>query len=181
MSRNNYFIDFTGLKLGKHDFNFEITKELFNDTPFEEELESLEAQVKVVFEKRDNIMELSAHFDAKVELICDKCGDAYPEALNFDEDIIFKYGEESESTDEIINIGPNDFKILLDDLFYQWIILHLPTQRKHPLDENGELTCSPERLERLAEILESQNKHKEEQIDERWSGLKELLTKKNNK
>lgn len=176
MNKEMYFIDFTGLKLGKHTFNFEITNDLFSETHYED-LKIIKSDVQSVFEKKESMMELSSQFYFEFELVCDKCGEPYKQEVQFKEDMIFKFGNESDSTDEIINISQNDNKLLLDSLFYEWTIINLPMQRKHPLNDDGEFTCSEERLNRLDEILESQEKKKEDQIDERWSDLKKLLNK----
>ncbi len=177
MKTKTYDIEFTGLKLGFHDYAFEISLDIFNETPYDH-LQLKSAQAVCKLEKKENSMELHTTMKASLEFNCDRCGDLFPSDIEFEENLIIKSGtEKMMETDDILILAPNDHKIELKDLFYEWIIVHLPIQRIHPEDEDGEPTCSPEKLERVQQMLASDDDN-DDQIDERWSQLKDLLTKK---
>ena len=177
MKTKTYDIEFTGLKLGFHDFSFEISSDIFENSPYDD-LKITNAKAICKLEKKENAMELMSSIEVSLQFNCDRCGDLYPDYITFEEKLIIKSGtEKMMETDDILILAPNDHKIELKDLFYEWIIVHLPIQRIHPEDEDGEPTCSPEKLERVQQMLASDDDN-EDQIDERWSQLKDLLTKK---
>lgn len=177
MKTNTYDIEFTGLKLGFHDYDLNIDLNLFENTPYDHLLlKSAKAVCKL--EKKENSMELKTFIEAALEFNCDRCGELFPSDIEFEEKLIIKTGSEKMmETDDILILSQSDHKIELKDLFYEWIIVHLPIQRIHPEDEDGEPTCSPEKLQRVQQMLASDD-DKDDQIDERWSQLKDLLTKK---
>lgn len=177
MKTKTYDIEFTGLKLGFHDYSFDIATDIFKDSPYDD-LKFTSAKATCKLEKKENVMELLCSIESSLEFNCDRCGELYPDHMAFEEKLIIKAGtEKMMETDDILILSPNDHKIELKDLFYEWIIVHLPIQRIHPEDEDGEPTCSPEKLARVQQMLSSDDDN-EDQIDERWSQLKDLLTKK---
>ncbi|MCT4663769.1 MAG: DUF177 domain-containing protein [Flavobacteriales bacterium] len=176
MEEKKMIIEFTGLKLGKHEYKFQIPRDFFQESSYNE-ITLIQGDVIVSFDKRENMMELEAHFDLIYEFPCDRCGEDYQHPMQFEEKVIYKIGDEAQSTDEIINIGKNDYQIILDNLFFEWLIINLPMQRVHPDKEDGSEGCPAELLEKLEQVLGSET-YEEEQIDERWSALKDLLTKK---
>lgn len=177
MKTKTYDIEFTGLKLGFHDFSFDVASTIFENSPYDD-LIVTEAKAICKLEKKENAMELMSSIEVSLEFNCDRCGELYPDHIAFEEKLIIKAGtEKMMETDDILILSPNDHKIELKDLFYEWIIVHLPIQRIHPEDEDGEPTCSPEKLERVQQMLASDDDN-DDQIDERWSQLKDLLTKK---
>ena len=59
-------------------------------------------------------------------------------------------------------------------MVYETIALALPTRRVHDKETNGQV-CDEDALLRVEEYLEQ---NEEEDVDTRWSALKDLLTDK---
>ncbi|MGB0884223.1 MAG: YceD family protein [Flavobacteriales bacterium] len=176
METTDYTIKFTGLKLGKHAFSFDLKTDLFTDTNYST-LDFVAGKAEVELNKKENLMELNAHLKLDLCFPCDRCGELYQQKLEFFEHIVFKFGEEKElDSDELIILSPNAYKFSLKELYYEWIIVNLPAQRIHPEDESGQPTCKAEHLERVQRALSSEVSE-ESAEDERWSELKKLITK----
>ena len=70
-------IQFSGLKLGEHQFDFEIDEKFFAHFGYEE-FEKAELIADVIFVKKENQLELNFTVSGRVWLYCDICrGDAF--------------------------------------------------------------------------------------------------------
>ena len=67
---NEFLIPFVGLKLGKHQFEFQINKEFFEDYGYDE-FESCDIKVNLVLEKKSTMLELHFKHKGTVHVPCD--------------------------------------------------------------------------------------------------------------
>mgnify|MGYP000175333477 CR=1 FL=1 len=178
MKKNDYTLEFSGLKLGMHDFSFEIDESLFIDRGNDEILKA-NITAKVDLERHENFMELFVTVSGTITVNCDRCGGDLDIAVSNKEKLWIKFDQEDfENLEEVIVLSNDDNTVDLSHPFYEFVILSIPMSRVHPLDENEEPTCDPEKLKKLEQLLEGDSDIKGEQIDERWSALKDLLTDK---
>ncbi len=164
-----YNIEFKGLKEGLHEFEFEVKDAFFEH--FEQGLVNKgSVQVTVTLEKRSFFMKL--FFDVKgwVELVCDRCLENYQQKLKNSYELFVKFGDKESDDDEIIWILPEEHKINLAQLIYEYIILSIPLKQVHPDNKNGESGCNKEMLDKLEKFKLREEKNKT--IDPRWSALK---------
>lgn len=167
--RLKYDVEFKGLKEGLHEFGFEVQDKFFEH--FEQGLVSKgNVSIKVILEKRSSFMKLFIENNGYVELTCDRCLENYRQKVKNKYELFVKYGENDYEDDEIIWILPEEHKLNLAQLFYEYIVLGLPMKQVHPDKKDGTSGCNPEMLERL----ESLKMHEEnnETTDPRWSALK---------
>jgi hypothetical protein len=73
---NEFLIPFIGLKLGKHQFEYQINKTFFDDFDFDE-YESSDIKVNVVLEKKSTFMELAFKHKGTVNVPCDLTGEPF--------------------------------------------------------------------------------------------------------
>jgi uncharacterized metal-binding protein YceD (DUF177 family) len=178
VEKNDYTLEFSGLKLGIHNFSYEIDEQLFQDRENHEILKA-KAKADVLMDKRETFMELTVTITGDVTVICDRCGDETEIPISTEEKLWIKLNQEDfENADEVIVVGDNDYKVDLSQQLYEFAYLSIPVSRTHPLGENEELTCDPEKIKELELLLQGDSEIQEEQIDERWSALKDLLTDK---
>ena len=141
--RMKYDLEFKGLSEGLHEFEFEVQDRFFEH--FEQGLVTKgDVQVKVMLEKRSSFMKLFFDLDGDVELICDRCLESYLQKLNNRYELFVKFGENENDDDEIIWILPEEHKINLAQLIYEYIILSIPMKRVHPDKKKGESGCDKE-------------------------------------
>ena len=70
---NEYLIPFVGLKLGKHQFEYQINKTLFDHFDYDE-FENAAIQVDLVLEKKSLMLELHFKHKGSVYVPCDLTG-----------------------------------------------------------------------------------------------------------
>ena len=179
MNYKNFTIRFIGLKDGVHNYIFKINNEFFDLFEYSELTEG-DLEAKVEFKKAATMLTFNIHIKGTVKLTCDVCVDEFEHSLDFKNTIYIKFGEEYEELDlDLIMIDKNDIDFDLSKLFYDLIVVNLPTRRVHPTDKDGNSTCNPEMLKQIEELLvyESNSEREddeEENIDSRWNELKKL-------
>ena len=106
MKNKEYSIPFTGLKLGKHGFKYEV------DNTFFEEYEYLEfndarIELNVILERLSTVMELELNARGTVNLDCDLTSEPYDQEIVASLDLVVKFGEEYNNEDDEILIIPH--------------------------------------------------------------------------
>jgi len=173
-----FTIQFVGLKLGKHSFDYNINKAFFEDFEYEE-FNDVNVHVQVVLNKKTTLMEL--HFNAKgcVNVNCDLTNESYDQPIENNFDVVVKFGETFNDENEDILILPHgEYELNIAQYIYELIALAVPTKRIHPGVLNG--TLNSDILDKLEELSPKMNdqKRQDQEIDPRWNTLKKLLTDK---
>lgn len=167
-----YNIPFTGLSLGKHDFEYLIDDKFFDSFSYTD-IQPVALKSKVTLNKKNTFMELKVHVDGEVTLICDLTGKSFKEPIEGQMELIVKFGETYNDDDDVILVIPHDsYQINVAQYIYETVLLTLPLKRVHPGVADGSIKS--EALEQLKE-LEVRN---HDYIDPRWDKLNELLTQK---
>ncbi|HYK77694.1 MAG TPA: DUF177 domain-containing protein [Daejeonella sp.] len=172
-----YRIPFKGLKIGKHNFAFEIDDVFFN--VFEHSLvKSGSLKLNLELEKQETMLILLFKIKGEIKLNCDVCLGDYPLAVEIEEREIVKFsGDENleDDTEEIIVLTKNDFEIDISGLIYEYINLAVPYFTRCQ-DEGNTSWCDKEMLAKLSQLS---GEHKEEtnNADPRWEALKNIKNK----
>ncbi len=172
---SKYEISFFGLKEGRHEFEFEIGREFFEC--FEKsEVKTGKLETKVVLNKQQGLLELNIGIIGYVQVICDRCLEAFDMPLKCKSELYVKFGESYEEIDEkVIVLKANAHHLNLSQFLYEYIHLSIPYKRMHPDDEKGNSTCNKEMLSLIQEGLFEEEK--QEEVDPRWKGLIDLQKK----
>lgn len=172
-------IQFVGLKLGNHVFEYEIDTKFFEAFDFDEFHDS-SIHVNLDFAKKNNLFELNFHVEGTVNVDCDVSLEAYDQEIEGDFAMVVKFGPEyNDDNDEILILPHEEYKLNVAQFIYELIILSMPSKRVHPKVLDG--TMESEALNKLKELEvdnESPAESKDE-IDPRWDKLKGLITEKN--
>lgn len=172
---NQYIIPFKGLTEGEHRFDFQIEDAFFEENS-SLEINSGSVKAVVFLDKKSNFLELSAELNGSVEVKCDRCLDNFTFAIDFADSLYVKFKEEVEEPDDnVIFLHPSDDELDLHQYFLDCIGLSLPIQKFHPEDEEGNWTCNSDMLDKLDEYSDREREIDENNIDPRWSKLKDLL------
>jgi len=170
-----FSIPFTGLKIGKHQFDFEIDNSFFD--AFEYSLVkkgNLKAEVEL--DKQETMLILQFRIKGTIVLDCDKCLAEFEAPLSIQERQIVKFAEdELESDDlEIIVLSKKESEINVAELIYEFITVSVPYIKI--CEENGTgVKCDQEMIARLESLAVGSQQEEEQQNDDpRWAALKKL-------
>lgn len=177
-----YLIPFVGLKLGKHQFEYQISNAFFEIFDYNE-FQNSDIKVNVVLEKKSTMLELNIKHKGTVNVPCDLTSEDFDLPVKGKMKLIVRFGEMYNNDNEELLILPHgEFEIDIAQYIYEMIVLSVPLRRVHPGIKDGSLNT--EALTKLKEltIKEQKKEHKQEQkeenIDPRWDKLKQLLTDK---
>ncbi len=171
---NNYSIQFSGLAEGKHQFEFQISKDLL-ETYGQTEINDMNIKVDALMEKTSRHMAFVFHIEGVINVQCDRCLDYFDLELNFDNKLHVIFGEETSDITDIDDrmvLSRKEDKIDLAKHFYDYINLQMPLKKIHPDDENGDSTCNKKMLDNLEKFLGEQSPSNK--VDPRWDKLKHL-------
>ncbi len=169
-----YAIPFKGLKLGKHQFDFEVTDAFFD--AFEYSLvKKGKLDCKVDLEKQETMMILDFKINGMADRACDRCLSQFPETVNVQERQIVKFAGEAapeDIDDEIIVLNRQDFEINLSGLIYEYINLAMPLISVCK-EEGNTPFCDQEMLDKLKQLSGSEEEENTD-TDPRWNVLKNI-------
>lgn len=172
-----FSIPFTGLKIGKHQFDFEVDNSFFDAYEYSlVKKGNLKAEVEL--DKQETMLILQFHIKGTIVLDCDKCLADFNSPIEIQERQIVKFAEdELESDDlEIITLSKKESEIDISGLIYEFITVSVPYIKM--CEENGEIgqQCDQEMIARLESLSSGAQQREEEQQndDPRWAALKKL-------
>jgi uncharacterized metal-binding protein YceD (DUF177 family) len=164
-------VAFTGLKLGKHQFQFEIDDKFFEHFDYKE-LFNTAITVDLEIEKRETMLVLQFEYAGKANCVCDRCTDDMFMLLEGEDSIIVKLSDhESDADDEgILFIPTSEYQVDCAPVFYESIVVQLPLKKAHEDEED----CNPEMIAKLEELEGREEVNKEVNVDPRWASLRNL-------
>lgn len=173
----DFTIPFVGLKVGKHQFEYEIDNEFFEHFEFDD-FNSANLKVALLLEKKTTMMELTFKASGTVNVNCDLTNEPFDQPIDSELFIVVKFGEEyNDDNEELLILPFGDYQINVQQYIYELIVLAVPSKRVHPGVKDGSLQS--EVLEKLEELSPKEKEEKkEEDIDPRWNKLKNLLNDK---
>ena len=170
-----YIIPYSGLKTGKHNFEFEVNDAFFNE--FEYSLVK-NGGVKVYLEldKQETMLILTFHIKGDIHIGCDVCLSDFPHKMEVLERQIVKFsGDEhlEDDTDEIILLPKSENEIDVSTLIYEYITVAVPYISRCD-DEGNTDWCDKDMIRKIAELSGSNNEENITDADPRWDALKNL-------
>lgn len=175
---SEFLIPFIGLKLGKHQFEYQINNTFFEDFDFDE-FESSAVKVNVVLEKKSTFMELTLKHKGTVNVSCDLTGEFFDLPVKGKINVVVQFGEQFNNDNEELLILPHgEHQLDVKQYIYEGIVLSVPLKKTHPGIKDGTLkTPALDKLKELS-LKDQKQKIEQEEIDPRWDKLKQLLTDK---
>jgi uncharacterized metal-binding protein YceD (DUF177 family) len=161
-SKKEYIIPFIGLKLGFHEFEFDIRDTFFEDRDYSL-IHSGNVNVKLVLEKKETMLIGEFTINGSVFTDCDRCNDQVEVPVKGQYRVIFKFGLEPSDDETLIVLHPDAYEIDLYDQLYEFITVSLPTRSVHPKGE-----CNEEMLELLNKYSLQKDEDDEDWDDEDW-------------
>lgn len=169
----NYEVVFSGLKEGKHKFQFEINKAFFELFETEQEFTNPRITADVLMDKHSTFLELWIRTKGVVTLVCDITNEEFDYPIENEIKVLVKFGEVYDDSDEdVITIPSTDHAFNVAQLIYEDVSLSIPMKKVSPNVDDEDL----EILEKYSP-KETEDQAGEEEIDPRWEALKKLKDK----
>lgn len=191
--KKEFDIAFSGLKIGTHEFEFQIANDFFDLFEYDE-FNSVNVDVKATLIKKETLMELYLSQTGTVNIPCDVTGENFDLPIENKWQIIIKFGEEyNDDNEELLIIPYSEYQVNIAQYIYEMIVLSVPVKRVHPsiaadyevddfdeddfdfLQEYNEDDFADEDED---DPTDDSNQNKNKEIDPRWDELKKLLTDK---
>ena len=172
-----FVIPFSGLKQGKHEFDFEIDNTFFESFEYNE-FNGAAINLLVLLNKSSTMLELEMTANGTVNVYCDVTNEPYDQAIEANLDLVVKFGDEfNDDNDEILILPHGEFQVNISQYVYEMLVLAVPLKRVHPGVLDG--TLESEALAKLDELHPKEVKeNNNKETDPRWDPLKKLLTDK---
>jgi DUF177 domain-containing protein len=169
MAKSQYIIQFGGLTIGEHEFEFEVKNKFFEQYP-ESEITQADVHVELVLLKQNNLMQMEFYISGTVNVGCDRCLKEFDYPVEASEKLVIKHGNPEESTDEILVLKEGTEEADISQYIYEYIITAVPSRRVPCEDiEDGDFECDYDTLKKLEE-----NKVDEEPASPAWDQLKNI-------
>ena len=166
-----YLIKFSGLKEGKHHYDFELGNKFFKNFDYYDFIEA-QIQAKLELEKKSTLINLMFTFTGEVEVQCDISVENFFLKVETEYSAVIKFKDETVSSDDkVIFLPTGSHSYDVSHIIYESIILAIPQKKVHPGIEDGSLKS--EIIEKLEELKPKKNF--KEKTDPRWDKLKDLL------
>mgnify|MGYP000990891882 FL=1 len=173
-----YLIPFVGLKIGKHQFDYQIDNTFFKNFDYDE-FNDVSVKVDIVLEKKSTMLELDFKHKGTVNVPCDVSGEEFDLPIKGKLKLLVKFGDAfNDENEELLILPHGEFQVNVAQYIYESIVLSVPLRRIHPGVKDGSLS---DVNKKLASLSPKENKKEEQQnndIDPRWENLKKLLTDK---
>src|SRR5690554_273021 len=174
-----FTIPFRGLKLGKHQFEFELNNAFFEHFEYDE-FNGAAIKLDVLLEKMSTLMEFTLDFNGTVNVACDLSNELYDQPISGSYQFVVKFGEEFNDENEDLLILPHGrYEVNIQQYIFESIVLALPLRRVHPGVTDGTLKSDIlDKLEELSPEADFEKEDEDTNTDPRWDSLKKLLTDK---
>ncbi len=168
---DTYTIPLSGLKEGRHLFDFEINNKFFEQ--FEDsEIKEGSLNANIILDKRPTHLDLLISISGSVRICCDRCLEMFSHPVESNNRLLVKYGRNEQGNDpDLLILQFEQYELDMSQYIYEYIYLALPIKRVHPNDKYGNSTCDPEMLEKLKEHMVDE----ETETDPRWEELRKLM------
>ena len=168
---SQFKINFSSLKEGKHNFNFNIDNKFFNFFK-NNDFNDCNINCELLLNKKSNHLKLDFKSIGKINLNCHVSNEPFDYDHNSKMELIVKFGPEfNNENDELIILPIGSNEINISQQLYEMIILSLPIKIAHPGVENG--TLETETLKKLKDF--ESFKTNKQRTDPRWDKLKDLI------
>lgn len=175
-----FTIPFVGLKLGAHEFDFNVDNTFFEHFEYDEFIRS-DFEVKLLLTKKTTLLEMELTFDGTAHVLCDLTNEPFDQPVSGTYHFVVKFGEEYNDENEDLLILPHgSYEVNVQQYVYESIVLALPSRKIHPGVKDG--TLQSEILDKLEELSPKATPDMDDEptgeTDPRWDDLKKLLTDK---
>ena len=163
----DYTIPYTGLKIGRHEFEFKLGNSFFEQFEYSE-IGDCDIFIDVTLEKQATMLVLDFDIEGVIVTLCDRCQEPIEVEIEATEQLIVKFGDYTGSIeDEILVHGPGEHELNLAPYFYEYAHLAMPPKRVHDSMDQ----CNQDVI---AYLSGTDDDGDDDDVDPRWEKLKDL-------
>lgn len=178
MGKSQYLIQFGGLPVGLHDFEFDVDDSFFNKVE-NSEVQKADIQVDATLTKQNNLLQMHFTIYGSVGIDCDRCLKYFDFPIEAEGDLVIKHGNPEESTDEILVIPEGHEAFDVSHYLYEYIILAIPARRVPcELDETS-FKCDYDMLDKLNNLTMDSEEGPAPESNPMWEKLNKIKFNKN--
>jgi len=170
VSKRKYIISFSGLALGKHEYEYHLKNSFFEALDYSE-IKIGNVRIDVRLNKQSTLLILDFIVRGTVTVPCDRCADDCSVKIKGEYQLFVKYVgtvEKNEKIeDDLVALSAKDGEVDIAHHLYEYTILSLPAKRVH----EKLIDCNQEVIKKLKEIEIAE---KNQSTDPRWDKLKHL-------
>jgi len=170
--KNDYILNFNDLPDGKHNFEYKLNNDFFEQ--FDEvEINQGEIEVRIVAEKQHSTINLTFDIKGKVVVSCNRCLDEMTLPIETQDKILVKIGDIADNNTDILTIKENE-DLDISWLLYEFIATSVPMDCSHEEDE-----CNEEMMTQFSRYIVTEKDdnltiNNTTQTDPRWDALKNI-------
>ncbi|MFT5777637.1 MAG: hypothetical protein ACI837_000585 [Crocinitomicaceae bacterium] len=159
-SDNQFIIPFVGLKIGKHEFEFDLTDAFFEESDYSI-VKKGKVQVKLSFEKKETMMIGIFNISGTVETACDRCTEPVEVEVKGDYRLVYKFDSTASDDETLVIVYPEDFDVNVRDNILEFINVSVAARSVH---KEGE--CNEDMLDLLDKYIVNSDFESDELDDE---------------
>lgn len=148
-------IPVASLKADEARFGWELGPDFFKLFDDEHETEKGRFTIVLDLKRTGNVNKLDFYISGVVETTCDRCMVPIEMPIGGQYEVVVKFGDPEESTDEVIVIDPEANGLNAGQLIYDFVLLSIPISRRIPGCE--EMTNPPCDMTVLSFLSENKN------------------------
>jgi len=168
-------IPVASLKAEEARYHWELGPDFFRLFDDEHETEKGKFSVDMDLAYSGTLTTMIFHIRGVVETPCDRCLTMIDMPIEGDYEIIVKFGNPDESTDEVILVDPESNGLNLGKHIYDFVLLSIPISRRIPECETSDNPpCDMTVLAYLSKI-ENANNSTQDDDDSPWGDLKKVI------
>ena len=120
-----YLIPFVGLKIGKHQFDYQIDNTFFKNFDYDE-FNDVSVKVDIVLEKKSTMLELDFKHKGTVNVPCDVSGEEFDLPIKGKLKLLVKFGDAfNDENEELLILPHGEFQVNVAQYIYESIITNL--------------------------------------------------------
>jgi uncharacterized metal-binding protein YceD (DUF177 family) len=177
MGKSQYIVQFGGLSVGLHDFEFDVNDAFFKNIE-NSDIQTAQLQVNATLTKQNNLLQMHFSIEGTVGLDCDRCLKSFDYPIEAEEDLVIKHGNPDESTDEILVIPEGQDEFDVSQYLYEYATLAIPARRVPCELDEKRFICDAETLNKLDNLAIDTQKD-EEPNNPMWEQLNKIKFNKN--
>ena len=140
-SNKEFIIPFIGLKVGFHDFNFEIHDSFFEEVEYSI-IHKGNVTVSLTLEKKETMLIGEFQIGGTVSASCDRCNDPLDVPVKGSYRLVYKLDNDTSDNESLIVLHPDAYELDVRNNIYELITVSLPARLVHPKGK-----CNEEMIE----------------------------------
>jgi len=179
MGKSQYIIQFGGLAVGLHEFEFDVSGQFFKSIE-NSEIQEANLHVRALLTKQNNLLQMHFEISGTVQIECDRCVKSFDFPIEASEDLVIKHGNPDESTDEILVIPEGQDGFDVSQYLYEYVVLAMPARRVPCEIDEDQYSCDYEVLDKLKGLAaDEEHEEKKEENNPLWEQLNKIKFNKN--